>query len=207
LAPNFCNFLKSGEFLKYILQEIITGHLDDMAIMSRVIDGEIDKMGILYERYKMPVYSYFFRVTCGDREASEDLVHTVFYRAIRYRHTFTGDGSFAKWIFRIARNSALDYNRKIKNTFNHESDTWSGQHVIDEDDDSGRREKIEQLYFAMKKLEPEEREIIILGKIECLKYREIADILGTTEGSVKIRIFRAMRKLKDILLKIEKYQI
>jgi hypothetical protein len=38
-----------------------------MAIMSQVIDGEIDKMGILYERYKMPIYSYFFRVTCGDR--------------------------------------------------------------------------------------------------------------------------------------------
>jgi RNA polymerase sigma factor (sigma-70 family) len=178
-----------------------------MAIMSQVIDGEIDKMGILYERYKMPIYSYFFRVTCGNREASEDLVHTVFYRAIRYRYSFTGEGSFAKWIFRIARNSAIDFNRKMKNSFSHDADSGSAQQIIDEDYDHDRKEKIEQLYYAMKKLEPEEREIIVLGKIECLKYREIADILGTTEGSVKIRMFRVLRKLKDILIKIEKIQI
>jgi RNA polymerase sigma-70 factor (ECF subfamily) len=55
----------------------------------------------------------------------------------------------------------------------------------------------------MKKLEHEEREIIVLGKIECLRYKEIADILGITEGNVKIRMFRAIRKLKDIFLKIE----
>ncbi len=178
-----------------------------MAIMSQVIDGEIDKMGILYERYKMPIYAYFFRVTCGDREASEDLVHTVFYRAIRYRYSFTGEGSFAKWIFRIARNSAIDFNRKMKNSFSHDADSGSVQQIIDEDYDHDRKEKIEQLYYAMKKLEPEEREIIVLGKIECLKYREIADILGTTEGSVKIRMFRVLRKLKDMLIKIEKIQI
>jgi RNA polymerase sigma-70 factor (ECF subfamily) len=46
------------------------------------------------------------------QEASEDLVHTVFYRAIRYRYSFTGEGSFAKWIFRIARNSAIDLTGK-----------------------------------------------------------------------------------------------
>jgi RNA polymerase sigma factor (sigma-70 family) len=75
--------------------------------MSRVINGETEMMGILYERYKISVYSYFFKITCGDREASEDLVQTVFYRAIRYRHSFTGQGSFANWLFRIARNVGL----------------------------------------------------------------------------------------------------
>ena len=59
------------------------------------------------------------------------------------------------------------------------------------------------LYLALGKLDHNEREIIVLGKLKCLKYSEIANILGTTEGSVKIRIFRAMRKLKDILVKIE----
>jgi RNA polymerase sigma-70 factor (ECF subfamily) len=55
----------------------------------------------------------------------------------------------------------------------------------------------------MNKLEHEDREIIFLGKIEHLKYREIADILGTTEGNIRIRIFRALKKLKEIFLKIE----
>jgi RNA polymerase sigma-70 factor (ECF subfamily) len=171
--------------------------------MSHVINGEIDKMSILYERYKMPIYSYFFKITCGDREASEDLVHTVFYRVIRYKFSFTGQGSFAKWIFRIARNVGLDYNRKKKNSYNYDAEIRSGQGVMYDENDYDKREQLASLDFAMKKLEHEEREIIVLGKIECLRYKEIADILGITEGNVKIRMFRAIRKLKDIFLKIE----
>ncbi len=171
--------------------------------MSHVIDGETDRMSILYERYKMPIYSYFFKTTCGDREASEDLVHTVFYRAIRYKHSFTGQGSFAKWIFRIAHNVGLDHNKKKRNSNNYESEIRSGHVMMYDENDYEKREQLASLEFAMKKLEHEEREIIVLGKIESLRYKEIADILGTTEGNVKIRMFRAIRKLKDIFLKLE----
>ena len=177
--------------------------MDDITLMSHVIDGEIDKMSILYERYKMPIYSYFIKTTCGDREASEDLVHTVFYRAIRYKHSFTGQGSFANWIFRIARNVSLDHNRKKRNSYNYNAEIRSASGVMYVEDDYEKREQLASLEFAMKKLEHEEREIIVLGKIQCLRYKEIANILGTTEGNVKIRMFRALRKLKDIFLKIE----
>ncbi|MFZ0280963.1 MAG: sigma-70 family RNA polymerase sigma factor [Bacteroidales bacterium] len=172
--------------------------------MSHVIDGEIDKMGILYERYKMPVYAYFFKTTCGDREASEDLVQTVFYRAIKYKNTFTGQGSFANWLFRIARNAGLDHNTKRKKySDSYDTDIRTVRSAMTDEDENEKRDQIAILSFAMRKLEYEDREIIILGKIECLRYREIAEILGTTEGNIKIRMFRAVRKLKDIFTKIE----
>lgn len=174
--------------------------------MSHVIDGEIDKMSILYEKYKRPIYSYFFKTTCGDRETSEDLVHTVFYRAIRYKHSFTGQGSFTKWIFSIAHNVGLDHNRKKRNYYNYESEVRSGHSIMYDENDYEKKEQLASLEFAMKKLEDEEREIIVLGKIEGLRYKEIADMLGTTEGNVKVRIFRAIRKLKDIFIKIENVQ-
>jgi RNA polymerase sigma factor (sigma-70 family) len=173
--------------------------------MSRVNDGETDRMAILYERYKMKVYSYFFRVTCGDRETSEDLTHNVFYKAIRYRRSFTGQGSFASWLFKIAHNTALDYNRKKKNSLNYEvaADFRSVQDFLSDEDETGRREQIASLSLALRNLEHDERELIVFGKIDCLRYREIAGILGTTEGNVKIRMFRALKKLKDIFMKIE----
>jgi RNA polymerase sigma-70 factor (ECF subfamily) len=173
--------------------------------MSLVANGEIDRMAILYERYKMRVYSYFFKVTCGNREASEDLTHTVFYRAIRYRNSFTGQGSFARWLFRIAHNVALDHNIKKKNSgiYAYEADIRSVHNITSEADESDAREQIESLSLAMKKLEHEEREIIILGKIDCLRYREVAEILGITEGNVKIRMFRALKRLKEIFLRLE----
>ncbi len=174
--------------------------------MSRVINGETEMMGILYERYKIPAYSYFFKITCGDREASEDLVQTVFYRAIRYRHSFTGQGSFANWLFRIARNVGLDHNRKKKNSRIYDAEFASENDKPYDENDYEKREELASLRSALNKLEHEDREIIFLGKIEHLKYREIADILGTTEGNVRIRIFRALKKLKDIYLKIEDYR-
>ncbi len=160
-------------------------------------------MGILYERYRIPVYSYFYKLTCGDREACEDLVHTVFYRAIRYKHSFTGEGSFAKWLFRIARNAGLDHNKKNKNSIINENNAIKAMENISYAPDYEMKENLVILDQAMKRLEHEDRELILLGKIECLKYKEIADILGTTEGNIRIRMFRALKKLKDIFENIE----
>jgi len=171
--------------------------------MIRVIAGEIDKAGLLYERYKRPLYAYFFKITCGDTQASEDLVHTVFYRMIRYRTSFTGEGNFAKWLFRIAHNTGIDHNRKIKHVNNFFSEVYSTQTDISEVDAYEKDERISILGQAMGKLKPDERELLVLGKIECLKYKEIADILNITESNVKIRIFRALRRLKDFYEKLE----
>ncbi len=170
--------------------------------MCHVIAGEIDKMGILYERYKRPLYAYFFKLTRGDNQASEDLVHTVFYRAIRYKTSFTGKGSFKNWLFRIAHNAGIDHNRKIRNQgYNNEINTV--QTKLYEHNDLEKNEQRAILEQAMNKLKPDERELLILGKIECLKYKEISDILGITESNVKIRIFRAIKRLKDIYTKLE----
>jgi RNA polymerase sigma-70 factor (ECF subfamily) len=172
--------------------------------MACVIAGEIDKMGLLYERYKRPLYAYFFKLTRGDNQASEDLVHTVFYRAIKYKTSFTGQGSFVKWLFRIAHNSGIDYFRKINHANIYKIAVKTTLVEIYENHDLEKDEQQVTLEKAISKLKPDERELILLGKVDCLKYKEIADILNTTESNVKIRIFRIMRKLKDIYAKLEK---
>ena len=174
--------------------------------MIDVIEGDFDKAGILYERYKMPLYAYFYKLTCGNSQASEDLVHTVFYRMIRYRTSFKGVGNFAKWLFRIAHNTGIDHKRKSRHMNNSIKEVVATRTDMSGLDAIEKNEQLEILGQAMSKLNPDERELLVLGKIECLKYREIGDILNITESNVKIRIFRALRKLKDYYEKLESTQ-
>jgi RNA polymerase sigma factor (sigma-70 family) len=177
--------------------------LDDNDLMAQVIAGEIDKLGILYERYKKPLFVYFFKLTTGDRQTSEDLVHTVFYRIIKYRTSFTGQGNFLNWLFRIAHNAGIDHNRKLKRHDNYRNDYLKSNSYSEESKDLEKKEEKELLDIAMRILSEEERELLVLGKIECLRYQEIAEILNISESNVKIRMFRAIRKLKDIYMKLE----
>lgn len=123
--------------------------------MCHVIAGEIGKMGILYERYKRHLYAYFFKLTHGDTQASEDLVHTFFYRAIRYKTTFTGHGSFKNWLFSIAHNAGIDHNRKIKYQYRHYTEINATQSVLYEDNDLEKTEQRAALAQAMSKLKPD----------------------------------------------------
>jgi RNA polymerase sigma-70 factor (ECF subfamily) len=171
--------------------------------MAEVIAGDTGKIGLLYERYKRPLFAYFLKFTGGDTNASEDLVHTVFYRAIRYKTSFRCEGSFASWLFRIAHNAGIDHNRKIKRSNEYKSELQSTREILYYQNDLEINEQRKILDSAMEKLKQEERELLILSKIDNLKYREIADILNTTESNIKIKVFRAIRKLKDFYLTIE----
>lgn len=170
--------------------------------MLKVIDGDIDKLGLLYERYKMPMYGYFFKLTSGNRDASEDLVHNVFYKALKYKHSFKGRGEFSKWLFSIAHNIGIDYLRKDKGRYTEEinDDRISGCY---EDKGIEKQQERELLFCSLEKLEANDRELLILSKIKCLKYSEIADMLNSTESAVKTRAFRALKKLRKIYYKLE----
>ena len=171
--------------------------------MAEVIAGETGKIGLLYERYKRPLYAYFLKFTGGDTHASEDLVHTVFYRAIKYKTSFRCEGSFANWLFSIAHNAGLDHNKKIKRLNDYRSEFQATHEISYEQNSVEKNDQLNTLESAMARLKQEERELLILSKIDNLKYREIADILNTTESNIKIKMFRALRKLKDFYLIIE----
>ncbi len=176
--------------------------MDENDLMMRVIDGEVGEFGILYQRYKKRLYGYFFKLTRGDQASSEDLVHTVFYKAIRYRKSYKGTGSFAKWIFSIAHNTGVDHRRKTNQVIldNDYAEYRNGYHV---NNDLERTESLEILDKALARLDRDDQEILLLGKIRELRYSEIAEITGSTENAVKTRICRALKKLRTIYIKLE----
>ena len=171
--------------------------------MLLVRAGDLDKMSLLFNRHYRSLYSFLYHMTYN-REASEDMVQNVFYRMLKYRHTFTGKGEFAIWMFHLGRNILKDNAKKQQRTGKHDdisnlSEKVSGGVLADEQ--FGKKQELFQLYKAMARLSDDEREILTLNKFQELKYHEIAQILNINEGAVKVRVHRAFNQLKTIYQK------
>ncbi len=180
--------------------------LTDNHIMLRVKAGDLDRMGLLFERYSRQLYGFLFHMTY-QREASEDMVQHVFYKMLKYRHTFTGDGEFVAWMYQIARNTIKDEAKKNKGKM-HQYDIDDVEHRIGggvlADESLEKKQAKQELHNAMARLSEEQRELLTLSRFQELKHQEIAQILGTTEGAVKVRVHRAMQELRNIYKKTER---
>jgi RNA polymerase sigma factor (sigma-70 family) len=179
--------------------------LSDNALMLKVKNGDIDKMGLLYERYYRQLYRFLFNMT-RQKELSEDMVQNIFLRMLKYPEGFMGFGEFKMWMYHIARNSVYDHFRKVKRTPAH-SDLKDYEERIEgeqyTDAPLEKEQELKTLETAMEKLSDENRELLILCRFQELKYNEIAKILNTTEGAIKVRVHRALNQLKSNYLKIE----
>jgi RNA polymerase sigma-70 factor (ECF subfamily) len=172
--------------------------------MAKVRDGDPEKLGLLYERYKAPLLGFFVGMV-RDKELGEDLVQNTFMRILKYKHLFRGDGDFRTWMFHIARNVKNDHFRK--NKVAHEKvEKWEDK-IKDEggllQSWQGEDEQ-RMLAIAMDRLPEDKREILLLSKYQEKKYKEIGEILGCTEGTVKVKVFRALQDLKIIYQQVEK---
>ena len=139
-----------------------------------------------------------------------DVSQEVFLKVYRSISSFKGDSAFSTWLYRIAKNTALDFVRKRKqNTLSIDSsgEESDGFDIADDATDSSPEKKILEsersavLKKAISMLSYEHREIIILRDISDYSYEEIALRLGIEAGTVKSRLFRAREALRKILLK------
>lgn len=179
--------------------------ITDNVIMLQVKTGDLDKMGLLFERYHKALHGFLYHMT-NHRESSEDMVQLVFYRMLKYRHTFKGDGEFKSWMYHLARNVLKDYIKKNKKTIDHFDVVEFEERITGgtlADEGIHKEQDINVLQKALATLSPENKEVLILSKFQELKYSEIAKVMDTTESAVKVRIHRAMNQLKEIYLKIE----
>jgi RNA polymerase sigma factor (sigma-70 family) len=180
--------------------------LTDNAIMLRVKAGDLDKMGLLFERHHRALYGFLFHMTY-QREASEDMVQNVFYKMLKYRNTFTGQGEFVAWMFQVARNTMKDQFKKNKYKAQEYPAEEMAEHIgggTSADEHLEKKQEKATLYKAMANLSDDHREVLTLSRLQELKYHEVGQILGITEVAAKTRAFRAMQELKNIYTKIER---
>ena len=178
----------------------------DHELMIAVRAGEIDKLGELFERHHRPLYGFFVHLT-GDRTASEDLVQLVFYRILKYRHTYRDEGKFSAWFYHLARKVAADHFRKHAATPTpvdpadlHEQTDTDPQ----PSEQAATSEDVTLLRTALARLPLEQREVLVLSRLQHLEHREIARLLDCSVGAVKVRAHRALKELRDVYFKIRK---
>src|SRR5713226_4708573 len=127
--------------------------------MHRVKDGHLSELSVLFGRYNVKLYNFFLHLTF-DPAVSEDLTQNLFYRIIRYRHTFDASaGTFRSWMYRIARNTHLDFCREQRTyTLTEEGEQQAAAHLHE----SFGEDDFEKLEYALSLLDPDQREIIVM---------------------------------------------
>jgi RNA polymerase sigma-70 factor (ECF subfamily) len=128
---------------------------------------------------------------------------------LKYRHTYIGKGEFKNWMYFLSLNVFNDY-QKIQKKNNHSVNIEHYNNIIIDpqpaDAQIQRDQQVNMLIVAMKKLSEEERKILVLSQVQKLRYKEIAEILKTTEGAVKVRVHRAFNQLKELYFKTMPYE-
>jgi RNA polymerase sigma-70 factor (ECF subfamily) len=163
--------------------------------MAEVVDGNLDLLKILFERHHAHVYNFLFKVS-RDKMLSEDITQDVFYKLIKYRKSYN-NGNFVSWLFTIARNSLKTHYRR-SHQFMEDLDTLA--HKLTEPTDT-KTEEFSHLQMALDQLDISDRELLILNRLQEVKYAELAEIVGSTPGAVKTKVSRALQKLKVIYFK------
>jgi RNA polymerase sigma-70 factor (ECF subfamily) len=176
--------------------------LTDEALMLSVRDGDVGQLGVLFERYHGMLFDFFCRML-GNRTAADDLVQDVFFRILKYRKTYRDDSHFTTWMFHIARNARFDHFKKHRAEvlFPEEGFDLPGRGPFPSQQFEKEQETV-MLKRAMQKLPDEKRELLILARYKELKYEQIADLLGVDVGTVKVRVHRAVKELREIFLKL-----
>lgn len=172
--------------------------------MLKVKAGESHTLGLLYERYKKRLFGFFYQM-CKDANLSEDLVQNVFIRVLKYKHTYNEESNFLSWLFRIARNVYYDQFKVSSKNRTTDLDEVNNAFIVGNvESDIEKNEKVSLLKEAMNQLPAKKKELIVLSKLKELKYKELGEIVGCSEGNARTRVHRALLDLKQIYLTLEK---
>ncbi len=179
----------------------------DETLMAQVRGGDLRKLALLFERHHRALYNFFVHMT-GSRDFSEDLVQEVFFRILRYRHTYDESRPFAAWLYQIARNVKLEGARKrgrelrvvtpLRDEGEPEREPAAPEPGAEEL--VRKQQEVGLLRRALQRLPDDKREVLVLSRFQNMAYEHIAQVLGCEVGAVKVRVYRAVRELGQIYL-------
>ena len=184
----------------------------DRSLIDAHLRGDRTAFGELVRRYGDSVLGYLTRL-CGDRQQAEDLFQEAFRRAHEKAHTLRGD-QFKNWLYTIATRVAIDglrRRRRIRVVSLNQRLDCDGENcdelgVVavaeschDPSEEAIRAEQKEQVRQALDSLPARQRATLVLAYYQGLSYREVADVMGCTIGTVRTQMFRALRTLARTL--------
>ena len=164
----------------------------DDAAAGFVMDEEAFRA--FYDRTARSLWLYLVRIT-GNRHTADDLLQDTFYRFLRAAASYDDENHRRRSLYRIATNLARDTHRR------HRRAPFSPADVerLSTGDQTGAHERSSDVSRALDRMKPREREMLWLAYAEGASHREIADVLGLQPASLKALLFRARRRLAQLL--------
>ncbi len=176
--------------------------MDELRAIAQAKKGDADAFAFLVETYETSVYRLALRM-CGNAHDAEEVAQEAFVAAWKGMPAFRGESKFSSWLYQLTTNAAIDFLRREKR---HRATTP----IEDEVDlaapgtpqQAAEAAEVRQaLQQALDTLTPEHREIFLLRQMRQLSYEEIGRLLGLEAGTVKSRLSRAKKQLREILTK------
>lgn len=176
--------------------------IPDEQIMEAVKNGELQQASLLFDRYNKRIYNFLRQLT-NDSMLAEDLAQNVFLRLLKYRNSYRDGNRFQPWIYQMARNVFADHYQSSKNkTGSHLDVEKMSDHLSDTDENPDEQEQL--LHRSLARLTDEQRELLVLTRFQHLKYEEVATIMDTTVANIKVKVHRAIGKLREHYFELEK---
>jgi len=171
----------------------------DEALIRRIADGDQPAMRTLFARHRVAIYRWLLRLV-GDEALAEDLLSDVFLDVWRKAASFGGRSSVSTWLLAIARYKGLSARRRRTDA---ELNDELASSVADPSDDPElvlqKRNREELLRRSLARLSPEHGEVIDLVYYHGKSVKEVAEIVGINEATVKTRMFYARKKLAELI--------
>jgi RNA polymerase sigma-70 factor (ECF subfamily) len=190
----------------------------DEALMIRFQGGEREAFTLLVRRHQVSLYNFAFR-QLGSAPAAEEVVQEAFVRVVQNASEFRHSARFTSWLFTIARNLCVDAIRR-RALRRHPSldqpqrtDETAGPTLADQTPDASASveravvsgEIRARVLAAIDELPDDQREVFLLREVSNLPFKEIAEIVGAPENTVKSRMRYALERLQAALVEFEEY--
>ena len=175
--------------------------LEEELLINRAKKGEAEAFGLLYDRYAPKIYR-FILIKTGRKADAEDLTSQVFMKAWESIGGFEFQGfPFSSWLYRIAGNSVIDYYRTFRSHQDVEDMADAIQTSEDHAGDLDLRSASDGIRSAIRLLDQDQQNVIVMRFVDELSTKEIAAALGKSEGAIRVIQHRALKNLKQLLSK------
>ena len=183
---------------------------NDTYYIEQVLEGNINAFSHLVDRHKDKAYNLAFRI-CGNREEAEEIAQDAFIKAYRSLKNFRKKSSFATWLYRIVYNTAISLVRTRKQRIlaleEFPADAADFLGFSRNEEEAGEDYRNSLINFALQKIPEEDRGLITLYYYDDLDTEEISKITGINKTGIKVRLFRARKKMADIIGKVEQKNV
>lgn len=177
--------------------------LTDEALMAALCDGDMNALDPLMQRHQNDVFRFCVHYL-KDVDQAQELTQESFIRVYASRGSFDSERTFRPWLLRIARNLCLNELKRKKTVAIESLDQYASAardesgvlHLHAGDGPDGQvmaGERREAVDILLERLDPETRELLVLRYFERLSAKEIADLIGSTEGAVRTKIHRILK--------------